>query len=391
MNWRRTHIGDLCDLVNGRAFKPSDWTKEGLKIVRIQNLNNPSKPFNRYNGEVKDKHIIESGDILLSWSGTPGTSFGCFQWHGGNAVLNQHIFKVLVDPKRILPLFFLHAVNSQLDEMIELAHGGVGLRHITKGKLESIEIPTPPLNEQQRIVTRIRDAMERVDELRRLRNKAEDEAKALFGSFLHRAETDAGTNMMTMDNILVDSRNGRSIKSLGDHGTGRILTLASVREPHLDVSKFKWVEMDDGVAKKYQVAIGDVFISRANTVEFVGLSAIAEAAVEDRVIYPDLMIRLCANDAIILPKYLMYTLRFPDTRKQIQERATGSSQSMVKISGKRLRSVEIPVPKLAVQQVLIERLDEAWRASTALCKEYGIDDSATFRAAILRKAFAGEL
>jgi len=391
MNWKRAPIGDLCKLVNGRAFKPSDWTRAGLKIVRIQNLNNPSKPFNRYEGEVKDKHIVENGDILLSWSGTPGTSFGCFQWHGGSAVLNQHIFKVLVDQKKILPLFFLHAVNSQLNEMIELAHGGVGLRHITKGKLESIEIPTPPIGEQQRIVARIREAMERVDELQGLRNQAEEEAKALFGSFLHRAENDGGTSMMTVDDILVESRNGRSIKSSGDHGTGRILTLASVRGPHLDVSKFKWVNMEDEVARKFQVCIGDVFISRANTVEFVGLSSIAEGAVADRVIYPDLMIRLCANEAIILPKYLMYALRFPTTRKQIQERATGSSQSMVKISGKRLRTVDIPVPDLTVQQVLIERLDEACRASTSLCKEYGHKDSENLRAAILRIAFAGEL
>jgi len=37
-------IGDLCDLQNGRAFKPSDWEKKeagGVPIIRIQNLNDP--------------------------------------------------------------------------------------------------------------------------------------------------------------------------------------------------------------------------------------------------------------------------------------------------------------------------------------------------------------
>ena len=37
--WVETTIGDLCELINGRAFKPEDWGDKGLPIVRIQNLN----------------------------------------------------------------------------------------------------------------------------------------------------------------------------------------------------------------------------------------------------------------------------------------------------------------------------------------------------------------
>ena len=75
-NWGVVRLGESMDLINGRAFKPSDWTPQGLPIVRIQNLNNSSAPFNRFNGEVKQKFLIGTGDFLISWSGTPGTSFG---------------------------------------------------------------------------------------------------------------------------------------------------------------------------------------------------------------------------------------------------------------------------------------------------------------------------
>ena len=80
MAWPTKPIGELCDLINGRAFKPSDWGTEGLPIVRIQNLNDQSKPFNKFDGKYSDKHFIDNGAILPSWSGTPGTSFGCFRW-----------------------------------------------------------------------------------------------------------------------------------------------------------------------------------------------------------------------------------------------------------------------------------------------------------------------
>ena len=32
-------LGEICNFINGRAFKPSEWDKKGLPIVRIQNLN----------------------------------------------------------------------------------------------------------------------------------------------------------------------------------------------------------------------------------------------------------------------------------------------------------------------------------------------------------------
>ncbi len=95
--WARTTIGEIAELVNGRAFKTSEWTSDGLPIVRIQNLNRQDAPFYRYSGPVAEKHMVRAGDLLFAWSGTPGTSFGAHVWRGPDAVLNQHIFNVRID------------------------------------------------------------------------------------------------------------------------------------------------------------------------------------------------------------------------------------------------------------------------------------------------------
>ena len=153
--WSYAAIGDLCTLINGRAFKPSDWTNTGLPIIRIQNLNNPDAKFNHFLGNVEPKFLVDNGELLFAWSGTPGTSFGAHIWTGGRAVLNQHIFRVLLDEKIIDKTFFKIAINQKLQELIDKAHGGVGLRHVTKGKFEQTEILLPPLNEQPRIVAKI--------------------------------------------------------------------------------------------------------------------------------------------------------------------------------------------------------------------------------------------
>ena len=131
-NWASVKLGQALELVNGRAFKPIDWTQTGLPIVRIQNLNNPYATFNRFDGGVKERFLIDSGDFLISWSGTPGTSFGAHIWTGGPAVLNQHIFKATLIGNVFNPRFLKLAINARLLELIEQAHGGVGLQHITK-------------------------------------------------------------------------------------------------------------------------------------------------------------------------------------------------------------------------------------------------------------------
>lgn len=177
-------IGRLMDLYNGRAFKPNEWASSGTPIIRIQNLNDPAAPFNYCNFEVPEKVHVKTGDLLISWSGTPGTSFGAFLWDRGPAVLNQHIFRVELRSGRLVPQYIRIAVNARLDIMIAKAHGGVGLRHITKGELEAIGIPIPPEAEQHRIVARVEKLMALLDRLEAKRQERETARTAALDSAL---------------------------------------------------------------------------------------------------------------------------------------------------------------------------------------------------------------
>lgn len=182
--WEWCRTIDLIHTVNGRAFKPADWSTTGLPIIRIQNLNRADAPFNYYNGDVGDGHRIEPGDLLISWSGTPGTSFGAFVWNGLSGVLNQHIFKCyLYEDYRD---FICLAVNSRLDVLIDSAHGGVGLQHFTKDKLERLPLAIPPLAEQRRIVARVRELQGICDELEAQQAARTEVRTALTAATLHR-------------------------------------------------------------------------------------------------------------------------------------------------------------------------------------------------------------
>lgn len=162
--WTVARLDDIANLVNGFAFSPRQWRKAGLPIVRIQNLNDPDAPFNYFEDELPAKFRITTGELLFAWSGTPGTSFGAHIWQGGDAWLNQHIFKVVFERDLINADFLCLAINHNLQSYISDAQGGSGLAHITKSTFSDSLIMLAPLNEQVRIVQKIEELTGDIDE-----------------------------------------------------------------------------------------------------------------------------------------------------------------------------------------------------------------------------------
>ena len=152
--WEVRTIGEMFDLINGCAFKPEDWKTTGTPIIRIQNLNNPSAELNYSQEPVPERNRVEPGDLLFAWSGTLGSSFGARIWNGQSGVLNQHIFKVLMDEKEIALHFALLVLAKVEDDIARRTHGfKASFVHVKKSDLVKVEMLLPTLPEQHRIAT----------------------------------------------------------------------------------------------------------------------------------------------------------------------------------------------------------------------------------------------
>lgn len=394
MSWPTRPLGDLCRLVNGRAFKPSDWTETGLPIVRIQNLNDRDKPFNRYDGTVNPRVLIDSGEILLSWSGTPGTSFGCFFWDRGRAILNQHIFRVHVDESRIERDFFIHAVNSRLEEMISLAHGGVGLRHITKGKLEGIHLPVPPLKEQKRIVERIEECIVRLEEMRVLREVAAQEATALLPSSLAAVFEDlrGKCTWAAVETVLVDTRYGTSQKCDAGNDATPVLRIPNVADGRIIFDNLKFCSLDEAELKRLALQKGDLLVVRTNgSPDFVGRCAVFEGA-PTPCAFASYLIRMRVDPRRADSRFISFFLASTHGRDAIASiRRTSAGQ--FNVNSENLRSIRLPLPALNEQVRIAERLQDQQAVARAIAAEQSarLSESAQLRAAVLRKAFTGDL
>ena len=341
-------FGSVCSLQNGRAFKPEEWSASGTPIVRIQNLNDETKPFNYCDFEVEKRFHVDSGDLLFSWSGTPGTSFGAFFWNRGKGFLNQHIFRVDIDERHIDKNYLRYAINSKLDLIIDQAHGGVGLKHITKGKLEAVEIPLPPLPEQKRIAA----ILDKADAIRRKRQQAiqlaDDFLRAVFLDMFGDPVTNPkGFPIGTIRDLVATADYGSSAKASETYGEYPILRMGNITyQGRIDLEDLKYINLEEKEKSKYLVKKGDLLFNRTNSKELVGKTAVYDK--DDPVAIAGYLIRVRPNemgDSHYISGYLN-SAHGKATLRSICKSIVG----MANINAQEMQSIPIMLPSIELQR-----------------------------------------
>jgi len=141
---------DAVSLINGGAYtKDADGT--GRMVIRIKELNSgPSETTVYSTISVPDNKTAYPGDVLFAWSG----SLGVWRWYRDEAIVNQHIFKVL-PKKHPVWLGWIHILD-ELDRFQDIAAGkATTMGHITKDHLERTMVPTFSADELQVLSSRV--------------------------------------------------------------------------------------------------------------------------------------------------------------------------------------------------------------------------------------------
>lgn len=168
-------LGEVASYINGYAFKPSDWSDNGMPIIRIQDLTGNSYKMNRYNGDIEQKYKVQDGDVLISWS----ASLGVYVWHGENAVLNQHIFKVVFDKTDVSKDYFVYQIEYRLKNAASEAHGAT-MKHLTKAVFNALPFYLPKKEEQEKIEKVLNKITELTNKTRKQAKLLDDIIKSRF-------------------------------------------------------------------------------------------------------------------------------------------------------------------------------------------------------------------
>lgn len=376
--WEWKKLGDLAEYINGMAFKPTDWVDSGYPIIRIQNLNG-SNDFNYFNGDAPSKYYVKDGDILISWS----ASLDVYKWNRGNAILNQHIFNTIINTNVVDYDFFYHTIKYSLTEIEKNLHG-VGMKHITKGKFENIDIPLPPLSEQQRIVSKLDSLFEKIDKAIALHQKNIDEADAFMGSALNEAfgELEEKYETVELTKYVNFSGGSQPPKSeFSDVPLEGYVRLIQIRDYKTD-NHIVYVKRDS--VRKFCTK-DDVMIGRYGPPVFQILRGIDGA-------YNVALMKAVPNEEVVSKDYLFNFLKNP----KIQNYIIGLSQRAAGQSGVNKDALEkylIPIPSLPIQQKVVNYLDDLSDKieSVKVVQKEKMDSLKALKASILDKAFGGEL
>ncbi|WP_061007689.1 restriction endonuclease subunit S [Vibrio sp. CUB2] len=232
--WSKQQISDICTLQNGNSFKPHQWDTKGLPIIRIQNLNG-SENFNYYSGEVNEKWLVETGQLLFSWAGTKGVSFGPFIWKKERGVLNQHIYKVYAQDQVDQDWLYesLRWVTNKIEAQ---AHGfKATLLHVQKKDIDNQPILVPPLPEQRKIAQVLSTWDRGIATTEKLIDASKQQKKALM------------QQLLTGKKRLVDPETGKAFE--GEWENTHLSNIASIK-------KGKALSAKNLVAGSYPVIAG---------------------------------------------------------------------------------------------------------------------------------------
>lgn len=384
-------FGSICELQNGRAFKPEEWSEVGTPIIRIQNLNDESKSFNYCDFEVESRFHVRSGDLLFSWSGTPGTSFGAFFWNRGKGFLNQHIFRVDIDDSKVDKFYLRYAINSKLNLIIEQAHGGVGLKHITKGKLEAIQIPLPSLSEQKRIAA----ILDKADAIRRKRQQAiklaDDFLRSVFLEMFGDPVTNPkGWEVKSLISLCTEGfQNGAYFppENYADDGV-EMVHMSDAFYDTVQRGALRRVRCSSEDIKKYGLNENQLLISRRSlTYEGAAKPSLIPKS-DEPLIFESSLIRVSPSNDKILTRFLFQYLSTESVKEHhIRKYVTGAT--IKGISQKNLEKISVYVPPIGLQEEFslvvskVGRLIQNGMASS-------IVDSRLFQS-LSQKAFSGTL
>ena len=130
--------------------------------------------------------VLHSGDLLLNITGDGVTfSRACMVPNDVlPACVNQHVAIVRLDKTLAEPGYVLaYLTHSAVKSYIESFNAGGSRRAITKGHIESFELPLPPLHEQRAIAHILGTLDDKIELNRRMIEALEAMARALFKSW----------------------------------------------------------------------------------------------------------------------------------------------------------------------------------------------------------------
>jgi type I restriction enzyme, S subunit len=407
--WRWVRLGEVCDIKGGKRLpvgtRFADHRTE-YPYIRVIDFNNGSvdtenlQYISDFVHEQISQYLISKDDVFISIAGSIGI-VGVIPDSLDGANLTENAAKLVILNRETLNRDYLvAALNSENGiEAIRQRTNMVGQPKLALERIATIPIPLPPMAEQQRIATMLREQMAAVDKARSAAQARLEAVKAMPAAYLCKLfpkpgqPLPSGWRWVMLGDIALRGPDNGVFKRRNDFGSGVPIVNVSdlYRTLHVDLSIAERVRLTRDELKQYEIIPGDLFFCRSSLKrEGIGWCCLVSEVKEPAVFECHVMrVRLVQKDAI--PEYVALYWQHPTVRENI----IGNSRTatMTTMNQQDLARVKIPLATLP-EQLRITGLIETQMAAVSKARMAAEEELQTINAlpsALLRRTFNGEM
>ena len=381
-------LGNVCEILNGYAFKSENYTDVGVRIIRISNVqkgyiedNTPAfYPFDDINVE---KYKLFEGDLLLSLTGNVGR-VGLLEKKFLPAALNQRVACIRIKDDTTLDKSFLfNFLNSDsFEQKCILSSKGVAQKNMSTEWLKDYKIPLPPLDEQRKIAAVLDKVSDLIAKRRQQLDKLDELVKArfveMFGTF---PANEHDWPVGTIRDVIQEARYGSSRPAV-EGGQYPYLRMNNITySGELDLTDIKQIDVPESELTKCTVKRGDVLFNRTNSKELVGKTCVYDR--DERMVLAGFVIRVRVNDRV-LPEFLSAFLN-TDFSKQMLLGMCKTAIGQANINAQEMQNIGIYIPPVDLQKGFVAYKQQVKKSKTTISRS--LDKLETLKKALMQKYF----
>jgi type I restriction enzyme, S subunit len=381
-DWKAVKLGQICRLINGRAYKQHELLEAGpVPVLRVGNFfTNRSWYYSDL--QLEPDKYCDNGDLLYAWS----ASFGPRVWEGGKAIFHYHIWKVEPDLSQVDKRFLFHFFDWDKESIHAEQGTGTTMIHVTKGSMEERKLALPPLPEQQRIVALLDEAFAGLAVAAANAEKNLKNAREVFESYLNSVFTqkNEGWPIKALNELAQVQSGGTPLRSNKAFWVGSIPWYSSGELNRLHTSEPERHVSPEGIENSNAKIFpkGSLLIGMYDT-------AAMKMSICDRDSAFNQAIAGVRPNSNLDMVYLLHALLAIKPRILEQRRSVRQKN----LSLEKIKNISIPTPSIEIQRGVASqfmgmrntafKLEILYRQKLATIAE--------LKQALLQKAFAGEL
>ena len=195
--WKEYKIGAIANFQKGFAFKSSEYTRTGTRIIKVSNLNQDKYSdkdcvfIDKEKALSYEKYRIVEGDIVIStvgsWPTNPESVVGkvsLIRSSLSGSLLNQNAVRLRVAEGMNQRFLYYLLMWSEFGNYItNTAQGSANQASITLEDIRNFKFNCPNFYTQDKIVSILKSLDDKIEVNRKINENLEQQAQALFKSW----------------------------------------------------------------------------------------------------------------------------------------------------------------------------------------------------------------